>query len=159
MNIRLRSIRFRIDSDSFGLKVYCGIVRINSDRSLCSNRIERDEFSSVFQQTGFKTFFGLVRIGFGMNFYPRLSPGNETSLIFFFMDFSALWIWRDLTKRKLILIESFSCNSTPLFSSISIEHHLVSLYDHVRVFSCIQIVIVRRNFFITSDHECESLSD
>ena len=42
LNIRFRSSRVRIDSDSFGLRVYLGFVRIHSDRRQGLNRIELD---------------------------------------------------------------------------------------------------------------------
>ena len=42
LNIRFKSIRVRIDSDSVGLKIYFGFIRIHSDRSLGLNRNESD---------------------------------------------------------------------------------------------------------------------
>ena len=62
LKVRLRSIRARIDSD------WC----------LGINRIKLDWFLTVFHETRYKTFLGLVRNSsdwLGMNFNPILSPG------------------------------------------------------------------------------------
>ena len=54
------------------LKIYFGFVRFHSYRSF---QLSRVNFSSVFQQMRFFNFFGLVWIEFGLNSYPKYSPG------------------------------------------------------------------------------------
>ena len=70
----------RINSDwKIGLdQSDLGLIRIHSDWCLRINRIMLDCFLTVFHQTRYKTFFGLVRNDshwLGMNFNPILSPG------------------------------------------------------------------------------------
>ena len=57
LKIRFGSIRARIDSD---WKLGFGLVRIHSDSCLGLNRIKWDRFFTIFHQTNYKTFFGLV---------------------------------------------------------------------------------------------------
>ena len=116
--IRFRSIRAQIDSDwklGFGfiridVSELIGLSRIDcwpllikrdtksfsdsSDWCLGINRIKSDWFLTVFNQTRYKTFFGLVRIGsdthiginrnssdwLGRNSNPILSPGLSSIL-------------------------------------------------------------------------------
>ena len=76
----------RIASD---WKLGFGLVLIHSDWWTGLNRIRSDRFFTIFHQTRYKTFFGLVRndshwLGYryrnvsdylGINSYPILSPG------------------------------------------------------------------------------------
>ena len=76
-------------------KLVFGLVRIHLNCCLGLNRISSDRLFTVFYQTRYKTFFGLVRIDshwlgyryrnssdwLGMNFYPILSPGKKRLIL------------------------------------------------------------------------------
>ena len=84
-----KSIHIRIDSDSFGLQIYFGFIRIEVSDWIWLRRINFQAFFNKRNSKRFSDWVELIRIAsdtdigiirnssdwLGMNSYPKFSPG------------------------------------------------------------------------------------
>ena len=89
----------------FRLKTWFGYIHIVVSDWSGMNRIKSNQFLTLFHQTRYKTFFGLVRndsVPFGSNSFPKFSPwiSIPTNLMPFHMwwkyENSILWNYRKI---------------------------------------------------------------